>query len=130
VSDPSSLAASLAALARDGGPHRLLAVGWATVDAERTATDLEGIELAEADPEPALGARAWIARTGVVDLVVLEPSTEGRLAAHLARHGEGIAVLYVSAPGSAPGRPTALGRTGRIVSPTRLWGPFVIAVDD
>jgi hypothetical protein len=130
MSDPSSLAAALASLSADGGGARqLLAVGWATVDAERTASELGGVELVEADPEPALGAHAWVARTGSIDLVVLEPATEGYLAAHLARHGEGIAVLYVSSAAAGRVQPTALGRPGRLVRPNRLWGPFVIAVE-
>jgi hypothetical protein len=131
ASNLSSLAASLAALAVEvAGPHRLVAIGWATVDIERTAADLMGTVLTEADPEPSLGARAWIARNGWIDLLVLEPATEGRLAAHLARHGEGIAVLYVSTPAVGPTHPTALGRAGRLVRPGALWGPFLIAVED
>jgi hypothetical protein len=130
MSDLSSLAASLNALAGETeDPPRLLAVGWATVDWERAAAELGQAALEPADPEPALGARAWRARTGSIDLVLLEPSTEGRLAAFLARHGEGLAVLYLSVRTSAPGRPTALGRNGRLIEPRNPWGPFLIAVD-
>jgi hypothetical protein len=34
-------------------------------------------------------------------LLILEPDTEGRLAASLARHGEGIAAIYVAAGAGA-----------------------------
>jgi hypothetical protein len=131
MSDLSSLAASLTALSREAHEApRLLAIGWATVDWERVAAELGQTALEPADPEPALGARAWRARTGSIDLVLLEPSTEGRLAGFLARHGEGLAALYVAARTNGPGRPTALGRNGRLVEPRTSWGPFLIAVED
>ena len=62
--------------------------------------------------------------------LVLEPDTEARLAAALARHGEGLCVAYVE--GTGPGgmvRPTALGVPGRLRPHARPWGPFVIVVD-
>lgn len=114
---------------------RLLAVGWATVDLERTLHDL-GVEGAVVGEEPLLGARAARVEAGEVVVLVLEPSTEGRLAAALARRGEGICAVYVSAAGAVPGagagsraarQVTALGSPGRLL-PHVPWGPFVIEV--
>ncbi|HVL54820.1 MAG TPA: GNAT family N-acetyltransferase [Vitreimonas sp.] len=120
--------------------------GWATVELDR-ATDEVGAALGEArlDPVPAaddelLGARARLVRFADRDVVLLEPSTEGPLAASLARFGEGIAVRYLvgdaqmvhrvraaglrlSAVGNGP-----LGRERRLlVGPA--WGPHLLLVD-
>jgi hypothetical protein len=99
------LADAAARLARVTGADELglplIAVGWATVDLERAAA-----ELAEHGPfEPAadeaiLGARCVLGRPAAVRLAILEPNTEGRLAATLARHDEGPASLWVA--GSPP----------------------------
>lgn len=122
----------------------LVARGWATVDLERTAAELPLATFQPAPDEEALGARALIARAGKAALVLLEPSTEGRLAAALARRGEGSVVMYViahpktperprlgapEAPDLAEPRPTALGRPGRLMRSPKPWGPFVIVVD-
>jgi hypothetical protein len=133
VNDAGQLASGLATLGRlvpDGA--RLVAVGWATVDLERTVAGLpEPSAVGPATEEPSLGARARVVRAGPVALVLLEPSTEGRLAAALARRGEGIVCLYVAGevPGTG-GRPTAIGSSGRILPHDRPWGPFVILVAD
>jgi hypothetical protein len=77
-------------------------------------------------------------------MLLLEPSTEGRLAAFLARHGEGVAAVYVQAAGladtggeSLPGR-LFDGGSGRENGPLGAqrwlagdrWGPWLIAVAD
>lgn len=54
------------------------------------------------------------------EVVLLEPATEGRLAAALARLGEGVTVLYLIADRAAMMR---LGEAG-IVLGTELVGPF------
>lgn len=109
---------------------RLLAVGWATVDIERTLEDLGVPGARPAADEPLLGARAWRVDAGAVTVLVLEPSTEGRLAAALARHGEGIRALYLGTDAQSTGivSPTALGLPGRLLPHERPWGPFVIEV--
>jgi hypothetical protein len=92
----------------------LVGIGWATVDVERGLIELAAA--LEISPEAfhgapssvALGARCLVAggALGGVAVVVLEPSTEGRLAARLARHDEGPAVIWHGAPGmSGPGEP-------------------------
>lgn len=90
-----------------------LAVGWATVELDRAARELahlleSGSDFEDAPSSEILGARCrvgsaagpWGAR-----IVLLEPDTEGRLAATLARHGEGWVARWVAAaPGTTPPR--------------------------
>ena len=71
-------------------------------------------------------------------LLLLEPRTEGRLAASLARYGEGPVAIYVAGadgPGDVGGPRVAgllapmgdpLGGWSRLVPPINPWGPFVI----
>ena len=99
------LADAVARLAGLSGAAELdlpvIAVGWATVDLERAAAGLE--EHGPFEPgadEAILGARCALGRPAAVRLAILEPITEGRLAATLARHDEGPAVLWVA--GSPP----------------------------
>jgi hypothetical protein len=71
------------------GGVTLIAIGWSTVDHDRAAASL-GLDTTEAPDDEALGARCRLA--ALPDgrpLVLLEPSTEGRLAGSLARLGEG-----------------------------------------
>lgn len=80
----------------------VLGLGVATVDLERAAAELPRLAFQPAPDDELLGARVLAAplpsgRT----LLLLEPSREGRLTAFLARHGEGLAALYVASP--APG---------------------------
>ena len=86
----------------DGRPA---AVGWATVDLDRAASELGtalGIaadRFLDAAPSPSLGARCRVAAdaiAGGVTLVLLEPATEARLAATLARHDEGPAAVWLA----------------------------------
>lgn len=146
---------SLAWLGEDGGALRTLAEIWATVDIERALADfgrvgfgagLDGAELdTPAIDDPLLGARVAVVRTGVdgTRVAVAEPSTEGRLAATLARHGEGRAGRYVLSPvgldtvrvraaaaGVAISRP-AVGPFGPavLVVAGSVAGPHLILVD-
>jgi hypothetical protein len=67
----------------------LVGVGWSTVDGDRAAAEL-GLEVADAAGDAALGASSRIGATADgLTIVLLEPSTEGRLSASLARLGEG-----------------------------------------
>jgi hypothetical protein len=95
-----SLRATLAALAADAPPapaSRLHALGWATVELDRAERELTAdlglapAAFVEAPDSRVLGARCRVALDtfpGRVALVILEPATEGRLSAALARHGE------------------------------------------
>jgi hypothetical protein len=134
VTDLSVLLRGLAGLGTAGPgtaeAPRLVAVGWATVDLERTLEDLGGDGAVPVVEEPLLGARACRLDVGGTAVLILEPTTEGRLAAALARRGEGICALYVTAarPLGSAARTTALGSPGRLLPHDRPWGPFVIQV--
>ena len=112
---------------------RPVAVGWATVELERaerelcTALGLSVDDFGPAASSIALGARCRIAPGALGDalaLVLLEPDTEGRLAATLARLGEGPAVLWLVVEGcnttaAASATMTAAVRPGPL-GPERL----------
>ena len=121
--------------------------GWATVELDRAEREVGealrdlGPWTAEARPdEPLLGARCRLMRfQGDRDLVLLEPSTEGRLAASLARHGEGSVALWLHADAHAVDRARAAGfvlsrETNGPLGVERLlvggpaWGPHLLLV--
>lgn len=98
-----SVEAVIAQLLPAGSEPRVLAVIWATVDVDRV---LAGIGLtAEALPnDTLLGAAVRLARPlDGEPIALLEPTTEGRIAATLAQMGEGAAGQYVLATGGLPG---------------------------
>ena len=110
----------------------IAAIGWATVDHERAMAELDGALGAAAEPwrpltrDAALGASARARSMGAhaPQLVVLEPDTEGKLAASLVRFGEGVAVVYLGS--SSPDR----GLEGRMVRGGPAWGPHVVVLGD
>jgi len=147
---------------------RLAGIGWGTVELERAAEELSNAFAAARLPQPAcapaerdahLGASAWVGATGwfgaegaprgleapdMPAVVLLEPDTEGRLAATLARFDEGVAAIYLAAPDPSasdaePG-PYSLDSTrvgapapgplgmGRMVLARPAWGPHIIVV--
>lgn len=83
----------------------LAGIGWATVELARAERDLVaalGADLvdgfAPAADDPIMGAYCRVGRlAGGLDLVLMEPNTEGRLAGALARSGEAVVVAYVTA---------------------------------
>ena len=91
-------------LASDGAVAETLAVIWATVDIERAMREVgDGDRAAggarKATRDELLGALVVVVgRPGADSVAFAEPDTEGRIAATLARHGEGPAGRYVSAP--------------------------------
>jgi hypothetical protein len=90
-----------------GHPIRTIARIRATVDRDRVAREL-GLAVEDRPRDPLLGASVGLVRPpaeGVVAL--LEPDREGRLAAWVARHGEGWAGWYLEA---ADGLEAASGR--------------------
>jgi hypothetical protein len=89
-------------------PVRVLGLGWATVELERAAHDLArrlpvSAPYDEAPADALLGAACLVGAPvplagGTIDpvrIVLLEPTTEGRLAASLARRGEAPAALWL-----------------------------------
>lgn len=104
---------------------RAVAVGWATVESDRAEAELIGAlgdrigSFADAPGDPLLGARCRTAGGGPAGfLAVLEPTSEGRLAASLARLDEGPAAVWfelepgleneTSAPADGPFGPERL----------------------
>src|SRR6188768_48012 len=86
----------------------VLARGWATVELDRAAVELAGSLVPGTAFEPAaecvhLGAFCRIGRLaepsddGATLVVLLEPSTEGRMAVTMARHGEGWCATWLDA---------------------------------
>jgi hypothetical protein len=100
--DDTAAGIDLAWLGDAGRSLRTLPVIWATVDMERALVEfgLSPARAAAAVDDPLLGARVLVLGQGDVDtaIALAEPSTEGRLAATLARHGEGPAGRYVGVP--------------------------------
>lgn len=108
--------------------------GWGTVDLDRAEVELSGVTAAHAagngrgapaaapaPPERILGAACRLLHWpdgGAV--LLLEPSTEGRLAAALARHGEGFIARYLVADSGVAER---IRRAGFGVS-TEASGPL------
>ncbi len=132
------LAAGGTQAARASGA-RPIGIGWATVDLDRAAPDLAealGFRVERFEPASrsmALGCVCRVARGALLDggsVVLLEPDTEGRLAASLARLGEGPTVAWLQAelPGTAA---DALRAAGIAVSAERdgPFGPERLIVD-
>jgi hypothetical protein len=113
-------------------PLRLAGLGWATVELDRAADEL-GMWLGEAPdpdapdaPDPLLGARSRVRDAGGLPgdaVLLLEPSTEGRLAASLARDGEGPAALYLR-PAAGLRAWTAEARSRGVTLSARRVGPL------
>ena len=114
----------------------LAAIGWATVDHERAQQELDDLLAARCGRARAraLGGNRSRSRARRLRLaarprppsrdaargavaVLLEPDTEGRVAAFLARFGEGVGVVYL---GSGP------GQAGELVRGGPAWGPHVV----
>ncbi|MGH2467659.1 MAG: hypothetical protein ACRDGL_08010 [Candidatus Limnocylindrales bacterium] len=112
-----------------GGPP--VGLGLATVDLDRTAASLveaDGdLRFSPMEDDGAVGAHVLAATLpDGTTLRLLEPATEGPLAAFLARFGEGPAVLYVAGPPAGTGALAADG--SRIVRRAGRAGPFLVEV--
>ena len=132
------LAAADVPAARVAGA-RPSAIGWATVDLDRAAVEmaralgLKTERFESAARSVALGSACRIAIGVLLDggsLVLLEPDAEGRLAASLARFGEGPAVAWLQVEGPATAA-DALRTAGFAVSAERdgPFGPERLIVD-
>ena len=115
-------------------------IGWATVELDRAARELAGAGPFEMAPRDfALGAsarRSPTRRGSLPALVLLEPDTEGLLAAALTRFGEGVLAVYLSpldradvddTPRLGPSRPGPLG-PARLVIGRPAWGPHALVL--
>ncbi len=131
---------ALASASRERPP---IALGWATVDVDRAAADLAtelGISAAAFLPAAdsvALGARCRVAYGILPDgqpLAIIEPLTEGRLAAFLARFGEGPAATWTRSARLLAGRRAASARPGpfgleRLMPGGPAHGPFSLLIE-
>ena len=139
VEDPGAVEGRIGAIAGPGGASRdetatasatLVGIGIATVDMERFAAD-RGWAITRAADDDLLGARAASAlmsapASGSVHrpaILLLEPNTEGRIAASLARRGEGPAVLYLRPAAGTEDARAELSRQGCRPTPI-VPGPF------
>ena len=121
-----------------GAPLALVGVAWSTVELDRAEAELDPW-LSAADPArgdgdaPAdlhLGAHARRRRSAALPggaLVLEEPNTEGRLAASLARDGEGPCALFL-APSVGLAVWTAEARRRGVAVSARRRGPLGPAV--
>ena len=118
-------------LRREVDPSTLLAVGWATVEASRAESELRaalGLGAGDAvglPPSTLLGARC---RRLSIDadgpaVIVLEPEREGRLAASLARLGEGPIAAWL-APGYDDATLRVRAQLGGLLLSAVAGGPF------
>jgi hypothetical protein len=97
TADSSGPDERLAGLFPGEGMPRVVAEIWATVDLDRSLA-AEGLPSERLPDDELLGARVALVRPPARHpIAVLEPATEGRLAAVLARNGEGPAGHYVEA---------------------------------
>jgi hypothetical protein len=142
-----AIAASRATLERFGIPRLPWARGWATVELDRAEREVRrafgrhGLAaVGEAPDDDLLQARCRLIQfgPGSFRVVLLEPSTEGRLAATLARFGEGFVAHYVVVPdldGIAAATGLELSREGRgpfgrqrLVAGGPAWGAHLLLV--
>jgi hypothetical protein len=80
-----------------GSQAAVLAVAWATVDLDRAVAAM-GLPAEALPDDELLGASVRLVRPpGEDPIALLEPTTEGRLAATLAKSGEGPAGHYIRA---------------------------------
>jgi len=118
----------------------VVGLAWATVELDRASRELAAFGRFEAAPRDAnLGASARRARSADrarPALALVEPDTEGPLAAALARFGEGIHAVYLGpldradvddTPRLGPPRPGPLGPS-RLVIGRPAWGPHVLVL--
>jgi hypothetical protein len=106
-----------------GDAPEVLAAIWVTVDVERVLAEI-GQAGRQLPDDPLLGASVTlVAAPDGEPIVLLEPRTEGRIAATLARGGEGPAGRYAAAPGGLAGARLRAVAEGLSLSP-EYDGPF------
>ncbi|MDQ2966357.1 MAG: hypothetical protein M3R57_10965 [Chloroflexota bacterium] len=103
----AAIASALETVDRIVGADARRVFGWATVELDRAERDLVAsfgrLSLAwsrDLADDTLLGARCRLiaSRPGLLEILLLEPVTEGRIAASLARFDEGAVVVYVLVP--------------------------------
>lgn len=108
----------------------LVGLGWATVDLDRAEVDLGpwlGERVGEGATDEHLGASVRLRSGGGLPgswIVLLEPSTEGSVAASLARDGEGPCALYLWPSIGLDAWLTAAREERGVTTGRRGGGPF------
>ena len=98
TTDPS-VQSQIEGLLPVGSHVEVVAVMWATVDLDRVVAEM-GLPAEPLPDDELLGAAVRLVHPpGTDSIALLEPTTEGRLAATLAKSGEGPAGHYVRAAG-------------------------------
>jgi hypothetical protein len=107
INGAAAIARPLETIDRLVGPESRRVFGWATVDTDRTERDLIAsfgssapVRSRDLPDDTQLGARCRLIESGAatLEILLLEPVTEGRIAASLARFGEGVVAVYVVLP--------------------------------
>jgi hypothetical protein len=139
AADPTGeLRAAFAALLETTSGSDPIAVGWATVERDRVeatfATSYPGAvtSTVELGVDELLGAHVRLLRPGIAGLpalVLLEPSTEGRLAATLARNGEGPAAIWLASSPEAAADAVDSAGVRRSIAARGPFGPEVLLLD-
>jgi hypothetical protein len=129
----AAIASALEAVDRIAGPDARRVFGWATVDSDRVERSLvasfgrlsptRSRDLAD---DTLLGARCRLLSSGpaALEVLLLEPVTEGRIAASLARFDEGPVALYVLVPAERFREVLRDLQTGGLVLSGEGSGPF------
>ena len=93
-----AIAAARSTVDAISGPDARTITGWATVELDRAASGAANAQ--DLPGDALLGARCRLVTFGVGErqVLLLEPATEGRIAASLARYGEGPIAEYVIVP--------------------------------
>jgi hypothetical protein len=128
-----AIAAALGIVERISGHDARRVTGWATVELDRAERDGpagfapgRSTTVKDVPDDLLLGARCRLVGLGPGEreLLLLEPATEGRIAASLARFGEGPVVLYLILAQEEFGQLVrAAGPAGLVLS-TEAPGPF------
>jgi hypothetical protein len=141
-----AIAAALRVVHNVVGPDSRRVYGVATVEADRMERDLRPMTSRDLSDDTQLGARCrLLTSAGALEIVLLEPITEGRIAASLARFDEGAVAVYVLVPvarfrgvitdlrgvglvlsAEAPG---PFGRQ-RLVAGSPAWGAHLLIAED
>ena len=125
-----AIAAALPIVERLTGNRARRVTGWATVELDRAVQELTASPASpttrDLPDDTLLGAccRLVSLGPGERELLLLEPSTEGRVAASLARFGEGPVALYVIVPSHQFGEMIRASVGAGLVFSAEADGPF------
>jgi hypothetical protein len=126
----AAISAALPIIERFASDGARWITGWATVELDRAVQELTASPASpttrDLPDDTLLGARCRLVTPGPGgrDLLLLEPATEGRLAASLARFGEGPVALYVLVPSHQFGEVIRASVGAGLVFSAEADGPF------